>query len=239
MGSEFEALDPADFLGMDNGSKGRRAGNRPRRRYFLIVSEGTKTEPNYLNALRDALPKEMVKRITVVGGQAETLKLIERAEQEIAERRKTVNPPFYHVWIVFDRDSFKANRFDTAVSEIARRSSTRTGEHWHAAWSNEAFELWYLYHFRDECGGGIKRNRFKKMLSDHLRGDLHTLHGYHKNATDMFELLDPLVPQAVRRARRVHMAWLKKTRKALIPFHKWNPCTTVYELVAELLRYRE
>ncbi len=42
-------------------------GNRPRRRYFLIVCEGEKTEPNYFEAISNQLPKDMVKRITIVG----------------------------------------------------------------------------------------------------------------------------------------------------------------------------
>ena len=38
----------------------RRSGQRPPRRYYLIVCEGEATEPNYFNAIRKILPNEMV-----------------------------------------------------------------------------------------------------------------------------------------------------------------------------------
>ena len=48
-------------------------GNRPPRRYFLIVCEGEETEPNYFNAIAAQLPKDMVNRITVKGVGKNTL----------------------------------------------------------------------------------------------------------------------------------------------------------------------
>ena len=38
----------------------RVVGQRPKRRFFLIVCEGEKTEPNYFEAIRLKLPKDMM-----------------------------------------------------------------------------------------------------------------------------------------------------------------------------------
>ena len=64
-------------------SSARPYGNRPPRRYFLIVCEGEKTEPNYFNSIAAQLPKEMVKRIDVKGVGENTLNLIDAAKAEI------------------------------------------------------------------------------------------------------------------------------------------------------------
>ena len=68
-------------------SVSRPFGNRPPRRYFLIVCEGEETEPNYFNSIAAQLPKDMVKRIDVKGVGENTLNLIDAAKEEIAKRR--------------------------------------------------------------------------------------------------------------------------------------------------------
>ena len=98
--------------------------------------------------------------------------------------------------------------------------------HWHAAWSNEAFELWYLFHFQENVGGGISRDRYKEMLSAHLA------HPYTKNSKEMFDILLPNLKAAIQRAQRAYDRW-----DAAIPFHDRNPATAVHRLVEELMWY--
>lgn len=227
-------LNPEDFFSESEESSGRRNGNRPPRRYYLIVSEGTKTEPNYFEAIKRLLPNEMVKRINIIGGQADTLRLIERADEEIAARMKTTDPMYYHVWIVFDKDSFKDSDFDGAIDSLIKRNkSKKYGAHWHSAWSNQAFELWYLYHFESQSGGALDRVSFKKRLSSLMKTRLHTKHGYKKNSADMFGLLRDLLPDAIKRASSIDRKW-NQSGKA---FHERNPGTTVYKLVRDLMMY--
>ncbi len=90
-------------------------GNRPKRRYFLIVCEGEKTEPNYFQAIADQLPKDMVKRITIVGTGRSTLDLIAEARKEITKRENSGGPDFYYVWLVFDKDDFSSEKLETAI----------------------------------------------------------------------------------------------------------------------------
>lgn len=210
----------------------RVAGRRPKGRYYLIVCEGTKTEPNYFESIRSHLSGGEGDKVVIVGAQSNTLGLVERAKAEIAARNESDNPPFYHVWLVFDKDSFPDDDFDNTII-LAEQEDAKFGmkgdilyPHWQVAWSNEAFELWYLFHFQDNIGGGISRNRFKKMLSNHLG------FSYHKNAPDMFEILLPRMSVAVERAERAFKCWSDKE-----PFHARNPATAVYKLVRELMAY--
>lgn len=210
----------------------RSAGKRPKGRSYLIVCEGTKTEPNYFEALRKYLSGGEGDKIVVVGAQDNTLGLVSRARQEIESRNRSDNPPFYHVWLVFDRDSFPPDDFDNAIAstELEDKKFVANGSvfhpHWHAAWSNEAFELWYLFHFQENIGGGLSRERFKVLLSSHLGYE------YQKNAPEMFTVLLPLLRQAIERARRSYERW-----SADVPCHKRNPATAVYQLVDALMSY--
>lgn len=210
----------------------RVAGHRPKGRYYLIVCEGTRTEPNYFEAMRSVLTGGEGDKIVVVGAQDNTRRLIDRARIEIEKRNQSDDPPYYHIWIVFDKDSFPDDDFDNAIKMVEQEDSKFHAEggvlspHWHAAWSNEAFELWYLFHFQDSVGGAISREQFSGMLSNYLGYE------YKKNAEDMFSILLPNLGAAIKRAERAYKRWADD-----VPFHARNPATNVFELVANLMMY--
>ncbi len=198
-------------------------GNLPPRRYYLIVCEGEETESNYFDAIKKILPPEMVNRITITGTGRNTMSLVEYAQKEVDKRRESDRPPYHNIWVVFDRDSFNADDFDNAISSIESKS-TET-EIWQAAWSNEAFELWYILHFRDQTGGSLHRQDYQDILAEEMHRP------YEKNAKDMFDLLKPYVVKAIKRAN----AALKQQKGKA--YHEQNPATTVQRLVKELLSY--
>ncbi len=109
----------------------RRVETREVRQRFLIVCEGEKTEPNYFKSFD--LPKQLL-QVTVHGVGANTVSLV----------RKTITlrdaGNYDQTWCVFDRDSFPASQFNQALA-LAEREGIKV------AYSNEAFELWYLLHF--------------------------------------------------------------------------------------------
>jgi len=212
--------------------KQRTAGRRPKGRYYLIVCEGTKMEPNYFESIRLKLTGGQGDKVVVVGAQDNTLGLVERAREEITKRNQSDNPPYYHIWLVFDKDSFPDDDFDNAIS-LTKQEDGKFGmegdtlyPHWHAAWSKEAFELWYLFHFQENVGGGITRDRYKEMLSAYLGQP------YTKNSTEMFDTLLPNLKEAIQRAQRAYDRW-----DAQMPFHDRNPATAVHQLVKELMWY--
>ena len=203
-------------------------GNKPKRRSILIVCEGEQTEPLYFDALKERLPREVLKRVTIQGTGVNTYKLIECAEKVIAEREKNGHPPFYEVWLVFDKDSFPNAHFNETIEEAKRR------ERWYCAWSNEAFELWYVLHFR-HVTTPISRMAYKTILETEIRNNLgDSNYCYAKNDRKMFERLLPYVASAIERARR------GVERQEELHGANWaamNPATRVHELVKRLLAY--
>lgn len=196
----------------------RRQGRRPVQRNFLIVCEGEKTEPNYFRAIKRQMKSGAGSKVEVVGAGAHTQDLVECARKVIAKRRAEGLPMYYHVWIVFEKDSFEADDFDNAVKMAE-------SEKWHAAWSNEAFELWYLLHFQDVSGGALPRERMFETLGVHLG------HKYLKNDSGMFDAVKEQSYRAIERARRLADRWHGQ------PPHQACPCTMVGPLVDELLKY--
>ena len=106
--------------------------------YFLIVCEGEKTEPNYFKSFPKKIGK-YVYNIEFEGGGISTLKVVEKA----IELRNDSKQKYDRVWAVFDRDSFNANSFNSA---ILKAKANNIG----CAWSNEAFELWFYCIFNIE-----------------------------------------------------------------------------------------
>lgn len=62
------------------------------------------------------------------------------------------------VWAVFDKDSFPAKNFNNAINK-GENSKPKIN----CAWTNEAFELWYLLHF-NYYNTGISRVQYQKLI---------------------------------------------------------------------------
>ena len=217
------------FAGKSTEAFRRIVGQRPKRRFYLIVCEGEETEPNYFEAIRKSLPREMVQRVTIQGAGRNTLSLVSFVETLVKQRRSLGLPPFYEIWIVMDRDSFPAEDFDNAIRQISLHSASPGPDKWFAAWSNEAFELWYLLHFTEQTGGPIRREEYAAKLTRFLGRP------YVKNASGMFRELQDRTLVAIQRAERGLQLQLRRN----VPFHQMNPATTVHVLVRELLSYMD
>ncbi len=189
----------------ERGHSQRAMANRSIRQRFLIVCEGERTEPNYFRAFR---PAGLIVEIKGVARQA--LQLVERA-LELREANE-----YDQVWCVFDRDDVSAAQFNQAL-QLAKREGLRV------AYSNEAFELWYLLHFH-YYQTGIARQDYALRLAELLE------QRYAKNSEIMYDLLLPRQEQAIQNARR-----LLSSYDPVQPAHD-NPSTSVHLLVEELNR---
>lgn len=183
----------------------RRKNFRSVRKNFLIVCEGEKTEPNYFTSFR--VPKKV---FDVHGIGANTESLV-RETLKIRDNQSTI---YDEVWCVFDRDSFPIVNFNNA-RELAKNNNIKV------AYSNEAFEIWYLLHFHYH-DSATSRTQYEAMLTDRL-GFL-----YKKNDPSMYEHLESLQDNAIKNAKRLINSY---------PHHRPgndNPSTNVYELVEKL-----
>lgn len=177
---------------------------RKLRERFLIVCEGEKTEPLYFDDFRVA------KSVKVVGIGFNTVSLVQKA----IEIRDESEDKFDQVWCVFDKNSFSNENFNSAI-DLATRNEIK------AAYSNEAFELWYLLHFR-YSDSALSRDLYADMLSKFLG------FSYNKQAPGMYDHLEDRRSDAIRNAHRLLTSY-----EPHIPARD-NPCTTVYLLVQAL-----
>ena len=197
--------------------------------YFLIVCEGEKTEPNYFRGF----PKKVGRTIYDIqfdGGGISTLKVVEKA----IELRDNSSQKYDRVWAVFDKDSFEANAFNSAIEKAVANGIE-------CAWSNEAFELWYLLHFnnritpmpRDEYKKAIENAINEKMTIEKTKGKekKKTVFKYLKNAANMFDILNKYgnQEQAIKWAKNLNENFNGKK------YSKFNPATQVFKLVEELV----
>lgn len=141
-------------------------------------------------------------------------KAIEKYYKSYGEKLKPKN---VIVWCVFDKDSFEDDDFDNAIHKAKAKG-------YNVAYSNEAFELWYLLHFH-YYNTGISRDQYSRKLTTELGVP------YRKNGEEMYERLKPLQNDAIANAKR-----LLATYNPHIP-NKDNPSTTVFELVEYLNQY--
>ncbi len=175
---------------------------------FLLVCEGTQTEPNYFRRFR--VPTNVVE---IKGLAYDPLRLV----QEAIELQQTTKPKYDQVWCVFDRDSVTLQRFNEAL-DLARRKKIQV------AYTNEAFELWFLLHY-DLYTTGISRSEYSTKLKDKLG------HPYEKNSTELYNELQQFQDKAIQHAE--HLLSLYNISDPA----KDNPSTTVHLLVKELRKY--
>ena len=103
----------------------------------LIVCEGKKTEPNYLQELCNQY-KLSTANIEIVPGSADPRELVEKA-LELAKQEKLKKDRYESIYCVFDRDSHV--HFEDASSK-ANSNSIRLARSW------PCFEYWVLLHYR-------------------------------------------------------------------------------------------
>lgn len=152
------------------------------RQRFLIVCEGSKTEPNYFKQFR--VPTLVIQ---VEGTGMNTLSLVDEAMRFRAEDE------YDQVWCVFDKDDFPIDQFENAIQR-ARDNGMRV------AYSNQSFELWYILHF-EYLHAGLNRKAYMRKLNQHLGSE------YKKNDPNMYQNLKLRKEAAIRNAQRLLMEY--------------------------------
>lgn len=76
-------IDNAIIKRRSRDEKKRQIGFKSKRKFYLIVCEGEKTEPNYFFSLKESLPKGVLElcQIDIDGTGRNTLSIIEEAKK--------------------------------------------------------------------------------------------------------------------------------------------------------------
>ena len=189
---------------------GRQVGTKDPKQRFLIVCEGEKTEPNYFKGFR--VPADVVVDIHPGAGMHTSV-----VREAIAIVSKVDD--YDQVWCVFDRD--KNGRNSKSFNEALQLAETNDIQ---VAYTNDAFELWYLLHFNYH-DTAMHRHDYVKKLHPLLPG------GYKKNDPAMFEKLEDKMDAADRNARKLLSQYNPSS-----PVRD-DPSTTVHLLVEQLRAY--
>ena len=188
------------------------------RQKFLIVCEGERTEPNYFKALTNGIGSI---HCEIRGKGKNTKSLVKEAITLKA------NNDFDKIWVVFDKDAFTNNDFNGAIAEAERNDIE-------CAWSNEAFELWFLYHF-ENVTAQLLRKDYQKELSRAVnksgKYNKKSKYQYDKTDTKNFSIMTSYGSQenAILRAETQSRKFSNND------YANHNPCTMVFKLVKQLI----
>lgn len=181
---------------------------------FLIICEGKNTEPDYFNAFR--LTSANIK---AVGQGLGTSGLVRRAMRIKEDERRKGNI-YDQCWVVFDKDDFPNNDFNSAII-LAENNGFKV------AYSNQAFELWFLLHFT-LVQGPMHRSLYVSKLNEHLGFAYDKGRG---TGAVMYRTLLSRQADAIRNA-----AFVLKRMHGISPASA-ESSTKVHLLVEELNRY--
>jgi len=190
-----------------HGYSQRKVNTRELKQRFLIVCEGEKTEPNYFRSFH--IPR--VVEIDIHGLGENPSRLVNSAK-ELQSKEE-----YDQVWCVFDRDAWTSEDFNNAISSAKKQK-------FKVAYSNEAFELWYVLHF-DFLDTGIPRCDYIKKLNELLNQK------YQKNSETIYDELLKRQATAIKNADNLLKQYDPRNPS------KDNPSTTVHLLVQELNKF--
>ena len=193
--------------------------------YTMIVSEGIKTEPLYLNGFVNKINEKYKciskePHIEVYGTARNTQGLIRFVDKMIAEGEWK---RFKKFWLVYDKDDFPLDKFDNTQFEAEARKEPDMA----VAWSNESIELWFLLHFQDYCANNGRKQYIEK---------LNEYFDYSKTREDLYDVLmeKGSLENAKRRAKKMYQEFVDAGENSMAAM---VPATRVYELVEELEQY--
>lgn len=195
---------------------------------YLIVCEGTKTEPNYLRELcADLRLKTASVRVEPQALGSSPSRVVAYAESLYEDDAK-LGDPFDKVFCVIDRDT--RDDFQPAMKRIRELADNR--KPFEAIVSTPCFEYWLLLHFK------YTRRSFHttgdKSICDSVIGELRKIPlfaKYSKGDKQVFGKVKDLTATAIRNAEKAEKD-ANKTGEA-------NPSTNIYTLVSQLMKLAE
>ncbi len=215
--------------------KRRKKNSREYKDSILIICEGSETEVKYFKSF----PVTNIK-VETIGTGRNTISLISEAI-EIWKGFADDHTFYERLWCVFDRDDFPLQNYNEAFDKIEFeeqklnkkfKKQTKREIKISIAYSNQAFELWYLLHY-DYITASIDRSEYKRMLTKRMGKK------YRKNDPDIYGLLKKLSDDthtlqgqtyAISNAKKLYSS-IKGLK------HNHNPSTTIHLLVEELNKY--
>ncbi len=222
-------------MGSDNLFNKRREGRIKRKENvekqkssnWLVVCEGTKTEPNYfegaVDAINEGLDEKYKLKVKIEGKGKDTVSLVKSVDDMLndVDKYKTSTIPYGKIFVVFDKDDFSPLMFNEAVVVCEQRGYI-------PLWSNQAIEYWFLLHF-NYVDVPMDRTSYEDKLNEYFNS-AGLEYEYKKNDKTIYSKLSKYgsLEQAKKFAVRIHQSHSKDT-----PSNS-ESCTTVYKFFLEI-----
>ena len=133
---------------------------------WLVVCEGTKTEPNYFKGAIQHINKNIADKyklkVKIIGIGMNTTSLVKEVErlQNTIDKYQNSIIPYGKIFVVFDKDSFSDKEFDEAINMCSRNNYI-------PLWSNQAIEYWFLLHF-NYVDVGMNRKMYAEKINEYF-----------------------------------------------------------------------
>lgn len=197
---------------------------------FLIVTEGTVTEPVYFETLRESLQLSAMTVKVIPGEHSDPRHVIQSAADEVKElarrvRKKKIGvtevEKFDHVWAVVDTDVAIRKGFWNDVVQKARDLKVNL------AHTTPCFEFWLMLHLRMTTRSDLTDgSTTKKAFRNELGRDYST---NRETTEEVMKFLIPKWPDAVKNAQHV-----RKHHAAGNTPSPANPSTEVDRMICAL-----
>lgn len=202
-----------------------RVEEKPRDKLFLIICEGKNTESCYFQSF--PVSKAYVESYGLGSSKTALVKsVLEVLKNDEDAKRK-------EIWVVFDLD-IKSDQSGQLREDYNRAIEIARSKKLKVAYSNDAFELWFLLHYQ-YFDSQITRHEYYEKLNE-LWGC-----NYEKVGKQL-EFCMKIYPLLEEDTRASQSSAISNASKLLqdqthLIFSEQNPCTTVFELIEELNKY--
>lgn len=213
----------------------------------LVYSEGTKTEPFYVDSIKECIDPKFFKTlgslelINCNKGKSRNTIGLARYSFEDSVLRFNAGEKIEHVWVLFDKDNFPKADFDNAIKFLDGKNDSKgvnnesfhynnkTGITYHALYSNEAFELFLLLYF-NLVTSGLSRKTYQSKINSFVKAKGKVFDfSYQKNMEHMHKRL-------VDAGGSLDLA-VKYSKKLCSNTPGRNPSTKVYEFAEYFFEY--
>ena len=199
------------------GKLERKTGFRPQYLgYYIIVTDGKETEPNFLNGIKNQLNDDIKNRVVIKIKTKHTKDLIDFTLQEL-----TKSPNYAEPWIVFDKD--EVIDFDELVYKAQNKDIN-------VAWSNPCIEILFLAYFGKNPSVADQKECIKRLEEIYKR---ETNKKYEKNEKKIYEILNEFGDErkAIDIMDKKYKEYGENTH---IKPSKMNGLSMVYELIEKI-----
>lgn len=189
---------------------------------FLIVCEGESTEPFYFREFhRNQQNIHCDVDCQSAGKKTAPRQILNKA----ITLKENSGDKYDRIWIVFDKDETSDAEFNKVIQDAGKNGIQ-------VAWSNEAFEIWYILHYNYMCNCMARANHSKALEDAINKGKSKSKFTYSKTYPKMYAILADKQKVAISNAENV-LRYHEQQQYAG-NFAKYNSGTKVHILVKEL-----